>query len=158
MKLYESTKSSSVREAIREMVAEIFHTEISDETLEALVAKLSISDFIALDNAWDQGDADTIKNIMQPEMQLEYSMGGRGDINSVAQSRSAPGKRPAPEKTQSTKRPTGAANPNYSGNGVKDDEADDINVNVSIDDEEELEESNVIDFKAELQRRAGMTK
>lgn len=146
MKLFENMEEfgGSITDAIKQMVIDMFQEELDDDQIVEIVKTLGLSDMLELDRAYSAGDRDTIKEILGLDMQLEYSMGGRGDINSAASTRQAPARRDTSSVAKSSSKDS-KSNGHYSGgiqNGVStkniDHEDDD---EMSASDEEEIEES-----------------
>ena len=91
MKLLESIEETggSIQDAITTMVADMFQVELDEAQVLEIVSNISLSDLLALDKAYTDGDHDTAQNILGPLPQLEYSMGG-GSSSSAASNRPNP--------------------------------------------------------------------
>jgi hypothetical protein len=89
MKLFEDMKElgGTVHDAIQHMVKNMFREELDDEQIVEIIDKLSLSDILALDSAYSEGDKETVQNILGPLPQLEYNMGGGRQASSNASSR-----------------------------------------------------------------------
>lgn len=77
MKLLEDMEDlgGSVHAAIHKMISDMFREDLDDEVIEEIVNNLGLSDLLALDRAYTEGDKETVRNIIGPLPQLEYSMG-----------------------------------------------------------------------------------
>lgn len=160
MKLLENMEElgGSIHEAIKQMVIELFNKELDDEVVDRITSGLGLSDMIALDAAYTNGDRATVKSILGTDIQLEYSMGGRGDIQSAASTRQAPAKKAPPQKAQAAGNDRDTSNYSTGVSGKEDPQ--DINVTVNQNDEEELEEvsnKHYVTIK-ELRRLSGISK
>jgi hypothetical protein len=140
-KLFEEMedRKESINDAIKRIIEEMFNEELTDDDVEQITSSLGLSDVIALDTAYTQGDEEKVRNIIGPLPQLEYSMGGR-HARSAAAARPAPAaaaQAPAAAPQQGQAAPQGAANTSYSG----DDAAAD---GLAPEDEEMIEGYTVL--------------
>lgn len=147
MKLFEDMEKmgGSVHGAIQNMMNDIYQDDFDDDDLKAIIDELSLSDLLALDNAYSSGDEEAVKAIIDPDMQLEYSMGTGRQAASAAAERPAPAgaagkaaaKKPGAQATTQTTR-------NYSGgvqNGVSTTNVDnENNPDEIVQDPEEIDE------------------
>lgn len=162
MKIFEDMAEfgGTIQDAIKQIIVNVFDTELDDDQVKEITNKLGLSDLLALDVAYTANDKAEIRKIIGPLPQLdEYSMGG-GSQDSQAANRPQAAKREAPKAGgNADATPTGADNPRYSGDDdKKDDEPDQVvvKVNDEDEDEEELNETNIVQMKAWIQRRAGI--
>lgn len=157
MKLFEDMDEmgGSINDVIQKIVNELFHEELDDDDIEEIVNDLSLSDIINLDNAYTDGDKESIRDILGPLPQLdEYSMGQGRKATSSAASRPAPTrKEPAGGEKKSGGSNGVQTNRNYSG-GVQttqnidgSDEVDDPDA--VMKDEEPVDEANSGSFDNE---------
>jgi hypothetical protein len=72
------------------MVNDMFREELDDDVIEEIANNLSLSDLLALDKAYTIGDKETVRSIIGPLPQLEYSMGVGRQPASAASNRPAP--------------------------------------------------------------------
>jgi hypothetical protein len=125
MKLFEDMQElgDSVTEALRKMIVNMFGVEVSESEIAEVTEKLKISDLLILDQAYTNNDKNAAARILGKDIQLEYSMGGRGDVNSSATTRPAPTRRGTSTNTGGDEKGGNGtqATRNYSGgvqNGV----------------------------------------
>ncbi len=156
MKLLEAIESTSVKDAIQKMVTDMFNDELDDNRLDQIIDGLSLSDLLALDQAYQDGDKETISKILGPFPKLEYSMGAGRQSSSAASNRPAPrtaggqqaSKKPGTQKTVNTNRnySSGVQNAvttkNVDGENGDDPEA-------MVKDDEPVEETNSGSFNDE---------
>ena len=146
MKLFEDMKElgGTINDVIQKMINDMFREELDDDEIMELVSKLSLSDLLALDDAYSNGDKEKVQDILGPLPQMEYSMGG--SATSAASTRPAARTAAAPQaKKQNT---TTQSTSNYSGgvqNGVSTTNIDDEtpnDPNAVMQDDEPVEESD----------------
>lgn len=147
MKLFEDMQETggSIRDVIQTIVNDMFKEELDDDIIDEIVNNLSLSDMIALDTAYSDGNKEAVGDIIGPV--TEYNMGGGRQATSTAAERPAPGRRDAPaaNKKPGTQNTT-QTNRNYSGgvqNGVTTQNVDseDDPEQVMQDPEAPVEES-----------------
>lgn len=97
MKLLESIKElgDSVHDAIHAMIVELFNEDLDEEAVAEIVDGLGLTDLLALDRAYTEGDKEAIRGIIGPLPQLEYSMGRQA--TSQASNRPQPGRVEKPQ-------------------------------------------------------------
>lgn len=148
MKLFEEMEGGSIKDAIQKMVNDMFREELDDDQIEEIVNDLSLSDLLALDKAYTDGDKETVSRILGPLPQLEYSMGVNRQPTSAASNRPAPGraqqgqqqkKEPGTQNTVQTIRnySSGAQNAVTTQNIDNEDDPDQV-----MQDPEPIEESD----------------
>jgi hypothetical protein len=149
MKLFENLEDmgGSIQTVIQQIVEELFNEEIDDDVAKEIANRLSLSELLALDIAYTNGDKDEVKNILGDDIQLEYSMGMAHQVTSSASSRPAP----SHKDVQTNAKQAGdseQANNSYSGSvqsGVttansSDSDEEDSPDAVMTDGEEHLDE------------------
>ena len=149
MKLFENLEDmgGSIQTVIQQIVEELFNEEIDDDVAKEIANRLSLSELLALDIAYTNGDKDEVKNILGDDIQLEYSMGMAHQVTSSASSRPAP----SHKDVQTNAKQAGdseQANNSYSGSvqsGVttansSDSDEEDSPDAVMTDGEEQLDE------------------
>jgi len=150
MKLFESIDktNSTLHDAIQNMVNTMFHEELDEPQLDEIVDRLSLSDILALNDAYTAGDRAEVSAILGPLPQLEYSMGNSSPRKptSAAATRPAPNKtKKAPARDQSSQSKT-AQSSNYSGgvqNGVSTQNVDsEDDPDAVMQDDQPVEESD----------------
>lgn len=148
MKLFEEMEGGSIKDAIQKMVNDMFREELDDDQIEEIVNSLSLSDLLALDKAYSDGDKEAVSRILGPLPQLEYSMGVGRQPTSQASNRPAPGrvqqgqqqkKEPGTQNTVQTNRnySSGAQNAVTTQNIDNEDDPDQV-----MQDQEPIEESD----------------
>ena len=146
--------NSTIHAAIQNMIEEMFGVKLDDSKIDEIADTISLSDVIALDTAFEQGDSEAVHSIIGPLPQLEYNMGGSGPVTSAASSRPTTAGAAKRTSAQSTADDTSASTTGkYSGgqNGVNRPTP------AEVDEPEDLEESaDIIAMTAWLKRRAGI--
>jgi hypothetical protein len=149
MKIFEDMKEmgGTINDVIQKMINDMFHEELDDDDITDIVNKLSLSDLLALDDAYSMNDEQAVQDIIGPLSTMEYSMGG-GSATSAASSRpaartaAAPAAKKQPTATQSTS--------SYSGGGRNTTAS---NEPEPEDEEEPIEEGELGDKDWEAIRR-----
>ena len=160
MKLLENMEEmgGTIHDAIQYMVNDMFQEELDDDVIDNIVNSLSLSNVLELDTAYTNGDKEAVRELLGNDIQLEYSMGNRADVTSVASTRQSPTRRDTTAAKPAAK--PAPSNSNYSGgvqNGVTT-----VNNNIKTnqpvtdaDPEDEVEENNVINLHDRMKHRNG---
>jgi hypothetical protein len=174
MKLLEDMQDmgGSIHAAIQKMINDMFHEELDDDVIDDIVSNLSLSDLLALDKAYTNGDKETVRDVIGPLPQLEYSMGVSRPQPTFTKPTSAASARPAPNAAAGQQKKTGAGtvntvqtNRNYNSGAqnavttqkIDTQNPDDPNAPPQDDEElKEVKETNVVDMVEWLKRRAGI--
>jgi hypothetical protein len=98
MNLFEVFADIGLSDAIIQVVADLFGKKISEEQAQKIIDTLSVSDIIAVSDAYDANDTSAIRSIFFPEKTEvnELSFQGRDKPISAAADRPLPHTRPAP--------------------------------------------------------------
>lgn len=173
MKLFEDLESlgGSIKDAVRKIITMVYKQDIEDDHLDEIVSGLSLHNLLELDRAYTTKDVNSIKDILGPMPQMEYSMG-----NSVT---SQAAKRPIPANIRNQNSgakqdaaPAGQTPSKYSSGAQNAVTTSNVKVNVAPngnapDDEQESDETddqnnmtresvNVVNMIEWLQHRAGI--
>ena len=117
MKLFEEMEKmgGDINDVIQKMINDMFHEELDDDDITDIVNRLSLSDLLALDDAYSMNDVDAVQDIIGPLPTMEYSMGGysASSASNRPAARTAAAPVPAAKKQTTTTQSTSS----YSGGG-----------------------------------------
>lgn len=149
MKLFEDMEEmgGTINDVIQKMINDMFHEELDDDDITEIVNRLSLSDLLALDDAYSMNDEQAVQDIIGPLSTMEYSMGG-GSATSAASSRPAARTAAAPAAKKQTTATQSTSS--YSGGGRNTTAS---NEPEPEDEEEAIEEGELGDKDWEAIRR-----
>jgi|SRR6056297_143904 len=142
MKLLEDIKDlgDDVHAAIHAMIVEMFREDLDEDVIDEIVSNLGLSDLLALDRAYTEGDQEAVRKIIGPLPQLEYSMGRQA--SSMASNRPQPGRveKPQAKDKEAPAKDVTQTNRNYNqgaANAVTTQNIDDEDPDAVMQDPEE---------------------
>jgi hypothetical protein len=149
MKLLEDIKElgDDIHAAIHAMIAEMFREDLDEDVIDEIVNNLGLTDLLALDRAYTEGDQEAVRKIIGPLPQLEYSMGRQA--SSMASNRPKPGRveKPQAKDKEAPANDVTQTNRNYNqgaANAVTTQNIDDEDPDAVMQDPEEpVEEAGV---------------
>jgi HAMP domain-containing protein len=147
MKLLEDIKElgDDIHAAIHAMIAEMFREDLDEDVIDEIVSNLGLTDLLALDRAYTEGDQEAVRKIIGPLPQLEYSMGRQA--SSMASNRPKPGRveKPQAKDKEAPANDVTQTNRNYNqgaANAVTTQNIDDEDPDAVMQDPQEpIEES-----------------
>ena len=78
---------SDAKGILTTLLRDRFDLNLSDADVNVLVDALAVSDFLAVLSAARRNDVRTVKSLLMPHIQLEYSLPGRANVQSAATKR-----------------------------------------------------------------------
>jgi hypothetical protein len=142
MKLLEDIKElgDDIHAAIHAMIAEMFREDLDEDVIDEIVNNLGLTDLLALDRAYTEGDQEAVRKIIGPLPQLEYSMGRQA--SSMASNRPKPGRveKPQAKDKEAPANDVTQTNRNYNqgaANAVTTQNIDDEDPDAVMQDPEE---------------------